>query len=51
MTALGDFGAQTETLTSPILVLIFFSATLIILIVMMNLLIGIISEKLAEVLE
>jgi hypothetical protein len=51
MTALGDFGAQTETIDSAILMLIFFLAALIILIVMMNLLIGIISEKLAEVLE
>jgi hypothetical protein len=51
MTALGDFGAQTETLESFTLFLIFFLACLVILIVMMNLLIGIISEKLAEILE
>jgi hypothetical protein len=51
MTALGDFGAQTETLESFTLFLIFFLACLIILIVMMNLLIGMISERLAEVLE
>jgi hypothetical protein len=51
MTALGDFGAQTENLDSMVLYAIFFLATLIILIVMMNLLIGIISERLAEVIE
>jgi hypothetical protein len=51
MTALGDFGAQTETLNSTVLYLVFFLTTIIILIVMMNLLIGIISEKLAEILE
>jgi ABC-type transport system involved in multi-copper enzyme maturation permease subunit len=51
MTALGDFGAQTETLESFTLFIIFFLACLIILIVMMNLLIGMISERLAEVLE
>jgi uncharacterized protein YneF (UPF0154 family) len=51
MTALGDFESQTNTLDSLVLYFIFFSATLIILIVMMNLLIGIISERLAEVIE
>jgi hypothetical protein len=51
MTALGDFGSQTETLDSYTLYLIFFLACLVILIVMMNLLIGMISERLAEVLE
>jgi hypothetical protein len=51
MTALGDFGAQTETLESFTLSLMFFLTCFIILIVMMNLLIGIISERLAEVLE
>jgi hypothetical protein len=51
MTALGDFSAQTDTLDSYTLFLIFFLACLIILIVMMNLLIGMISERLAEVLE
>lgn len=51
MTALGDFESQTETLNSIVLYFIFVASTVLILIVMMNLLIGIISEKLAEVLE
>jgi uncharacterized membrane protein YbjE (DUF340 family) len=51
MTALGDFGLITENLDSNVLFVTFILATFIILIVMMNLLIGIISEKLAEVLE
>jgi hypothetical protein len=51
MTALGDFAMQTEDLDSIVLYIIFILAAFIILIVMMNLLIGIISEKLAEVLE
>lgn len=51
MTALGDFEAAGETLDGFVLYTIFGLATLLILIIMMNLLIGIISEKLAEVLE
>ena len=51
MTALGDFGLFTEKIDSVVLYIMFILATFIILIVMMNLLIGIISEKLAEVLE
>jgi hypothetical protein len=49
--ALGDFSLQTENLESVVLYIIFIMATFLVLVVMMNLLIGIISEKLAEVLE
>jgi uncharacterized membrane protein YbjE (DUF340 family) len=52
LVSLGDFSMQGgENIDSTVLAIIFVLATFIILIIMMNLLIGIISEKLAEVLE
>ena len=51
MTVLGDFELASENNNSFVMYFVFIFACLAILIVMMNLLIGIISEKLAEVLE
>jgi hypothetical protein len=52
LVAVGDFSVTGgENIDSPVLATIFVLASFIILIIMMNLLIGIISEKLAEILE
>ena len=50
MTTFGDFQEQAQ-IESPIQYFIFYLSCFLLLVVMMNLLIGIISEKLGEVLE
>lgn len=50
MNAFGDFSLASEEM-SVIDILIFYSATFITLLILMNLFIGYLSEKLAEIIE